>query len=69
MSVVDIELKQWATEKQGEYIDVVNQYKGIHRAADALGVSRRTIDSAIQKVKEYAGVSVETFNTLTARDA
>lgn len=53
--MIDEALKQFATtEKQIEYIDAVNRYGSNQKAATALGLNRRTIDLAIQRVKHNA---------------
>jgi len=52
--LVDPNLKEWATERQAEYIDAVNQYGGKRPAARAMGIHRRMIDKGIAAVLKRA---------------
>ncbi len=53
---VDEGLKQFATERQVEYIDAVNQHKGIRAAARELGVDHKVIVRAIKSAKRRAEI-------------
>ena len=53
----DVELKNFATERQNEYIDAVNELGSHRKAAKKLGVSPGTIDQAINSVKKKAALS------------
>ena len=48
---VDPALKAWATPRQAEYIDAINEHGGITAAARALGTARQVIQRAIWTVK------------------
>lgn len=52
-----IELKQWATLKQAEYIDAVIQHGSERKAAKALGVNRSTVSNGLLAVKRRAAVA------------
>jgi len=52
--IVDPSLKQWATPRQAEFIDAVNEHGSASKAAIALGVGRRGIDRAIVAVRKKA---------------
>lgn len=54
MQVIDPRIKEWATERQREYIDAVNEHGSNQRAAAALGLSRRTVDQGIKLAKAAA---------------
>jgi UDP-2,3-diacylglucosamine pyrophosphatase LpxH len=51
-----IDLKQWATDKQAEYIDAVLQYGSERKAAKSLGVARSTISMALASVRVKAAM-------------
>jgi UDP-2,3-diacylglucosamine pyrophosphatase LpxH len=53
-SGVDPELKTWATEAQGRYIDAVNEHGSIRAAAKALGVNSAGVVRALQAVERNA---------------
>jgi len=53
----DVELKNFATERQNEYIDAVNELGSHRKAAKKLSVSPGTIDQAINSVKKKAALS------------
>lgn len=48
---IDERLKEWATDRQREYIDAVNEHQGVIAAAKALGVQRELISRAIKRAK------------------
>jgi hypothetical protein len=52
--IIDPELKTWATEAQGAYIDAVNQHGGFRKAAAALGVGQSTISQAVERARRTA---------------
>lgn len=54
MSVIDERIKEWATERQAQYIDAVNLHGSNQRAAAALGLNRRTVDQGIQAARAAA---------------
>lgn len=51
---IDPRLKEFATTRQAEIIDAVNQHGGIKPAARVLGVAKQTIQSALKGVKHQA---------------
>lgn len=51
---IDTLLKEWATERQAEYIDAVNLHGSAGKAADILGVHRSAIARAIASVRRKA---------------
>jgi hypothetical protein len=54
---MDAALKQWATPRQAEILDAIEQHGSERAAADALGLSRGTISSAIAGVRKRAAAS------------
>lgn len=54
MQVIDPKIKEWATERQREYIDAVNAHGSNQKAAAALGLTRRTVDKGISAAKAAA---------------
>jgi len=48
------ELKEFATEKQLEYINAIEKHGSVSKAAKALGVDRRGVDRCIARVKARA---------------
>ena len=54
MTKIDIELKRWATERQAEIIDSINQNGSQGSAARVLGIAESTIREAIKSVKNKA---------------
>lgn len=57
MTIIDTKLKDWATPKQSQYIDAVNEYGGYNKAARALNVDGATISRALQAVRKKAAIS------------
>lgn len=57
MTHIDVELKQWATPRQAEYIDAINEYGSGAAAGTHLGVTRTVINIAIQAVKKKAAIA------------
>ena len=55
MTVLDERLKEWATDRQKEYIDAVNTHGSMRQAAVALGVNQssvaRSVNQALAKAK------------------
>lgn len=51
---LDEQLKEWATPKQAEYLDLINELGSARKAADHLGISRATIRSAVERLKMKA---------------
>lgn len=69
--MIDPELKRWATARQAEFIDAVNEYGSGRKAAEALGVVKSNINTAIASVRKKAamqGYSPEHHMTQTAPD-
>lgn len=54
IDILKPELKQYGTPRQGEYLDAVLKYGSGSKAADAMGVNRRTVDRAIGALKRNA---------------
>lgn len=54
---IDPRLKEWATPKQAEYIDAVNQHGSNRKAATALKVARNSVDESIRAVKKKAAAA------------
>lgn len=52
--MLDDNLKQFATARQIEYIDAVNEHGSLRNAAIALGVCKGTVQNAIEVVKRKA---------------
>lgn len=52
--VIDPELKTYASERQGQYIDAVNEHGTFDKAAAALGVGQPAISGAIARVRANA---------------
>jgi hypothetical protein len=50
--MIDESLKRWATVRQKEYIDAVNQYGGFRKAALAMNVSPSVISKAMTAVNK-----------------
>lgn len=54
IDVLKPELKQHGTERQNEYLDAVLKYGSATKAAEKMGVNRRTIDRALSALKRAA---------------
>lgn len=52
--VIDPELKRWATDRQAEYIDAINEHGSGTKAAKALGVVKSAINTSMQSVRKKA---------------
>lgn len=52
--MIDPRIKEWATPRQCEYIDAVIEHGSNQRAAEALGLYRRTVDKGIERAKAAA---------------
>ena len=50
----DAELASWASVRQLEFLEAVEKHGSNQKAAAALGVTRRTVDKSIQRVKAKA---------------
>lgn len=57
MSHVDEKLKQWATPRQAEHIDALNEHGSNAKAGKALGIHPRNIWQTIQAVKKKAALA------------
>jgi hypothetical protein len=54
---IDPLLKQWATDRQIEYIDAINFHGGCKAAAAALGVGTRALQHGLASVKRKAAIA------------
>lgn len=52
--IIDPELKRWATPKQAEYIDAVNEHGSGGKAAIALGVAKNAVNESIRYARKKA---------------
>lgn len=57
MSIIDPNLKQWATQKQVQIIESVNKHGGFSQAARDLGITRQTMQDSIKGLKSRAARS------------
>lgn len=53
---IDEKLKDYATQRQKEYLDAVNKHRGIRPAARALGVNYSTINEAMSSLEKKAAL-------------
>ena len=53
---IDPKLKEWATDTQKRYIDAVNQYGSLTKAAKMLGVVRSTVTRSIEFATRRAAI-------------
>jgi hypothetical protein len=53
---IDIGLKQFATERQAQIIDAINEHGSQRKAADALGIVHGTISGMMDSVKRRAAL-------------
>lgn len=51
---IDPALKAWATERQKDYIDAVNEHGGVMAGAEALGIGYQNMSRAIAALKRKA---------------
>ncbi len=56
MNIVDEVLKDFATDRQKEYIEAVNKTGTIMGAARLLNVPRQTVQEGLKKVKRKAAI-------------
>jgi hypothetical protein len=54
--MIDENLKQFGTERQNEFIDALNKYGSLRKAADELQVSAGTIQSGLDRLKHKAAI-------------
>ena len=54
--IVDEALKDFATDRQRQYIDAVNAYGSIRQAAISLDIPRQTVQDGLKKVKRKAAI-------------
>lgn len=52
--VIDPRLKEWASRRQAEYLDAINEHGSGRRAATALGVNPNAVNESIKTLKERA---------------
>lgn len=57
MTHVDEKLKQWATPRQAELIDAINDFGSARKAADAKGIDRRNFTYTLAAVKKKAALA------------
>ena len=56
-NLIDIELKAYATDKQKEYIDAINECGSNRKAAKKLGINPAGIDQGIKSVRKKAALA------------
>jgi DNA-binding transcriptional regulator YdaS (Cro superfamily) len=56
VTTLDVRLKEFGNEQQGERLDAVNKYGSYQAAADALGVSKTAINQSIDILKRNAAL-------------
>lgn len=54
---VDERLKEFATERQKEFIDAVNKHRGVSHAEKAIGVARGVISDSLTRLKKNAALA------------
>lgn len=54
--IINEELKQWATDRQIEYIDAVNLHGSARKASTILGVCSTSVDRSINSLKKKAAL-------------
>lgn len=54
--VVDVRLKEWATQVQAEYVDAVNEHGSIRAAARELGRADKTIRVSLDRLRRNASI-------------
>ncbi|MGE5650956.1 MAG: hypothetical protein ACM34A_12235 [Bacillota bacterium] len=52
--MIDPKLKEWATERQAEFVDALIEHKSERKAAYALGVAKSTLHDALDRLKKRA---------------
>ena len=52
--VIDPELKRWATDRQAEYVDAVNEHGSSRKAGEALGVNKTSINDSLKLLRKKA---------------
>ena len=55
--LIDEGLKAYATERQSEYIDAINEYGGFRSAARALNINHSPLVEAIKLLRRRAATS------------
>jgi hypothetical protein len=55
--IVDPKLKEWATHRQAEYIDTVNEHGSIAKAREALGLQKSAIGDGLAIVRKKAALA------------
>lgn len=71
MTLVDHRLREWATEREKQYLDAILKHGSVRQASMALGVSRGTVQSALRNLQKRAalkGYSPEHDMTRTVPD-
>lgn len=57
MDIIDPRLKDWATDRQKEFIDAINELGSQRKAATALGIHRGGIGAAMKSVEKKAAAA------------
>lgn len=52
--MIDVRLKEWATPRQAQYIDAVNEHGSLRAAARALGIKHQPLIRAIKAIERRA---------------
>lgn len=52
--MIDPNLREFATDRQAEFIDAINEHGSATKAGAALGINRRTVDKSIRRLKVHA---------------
>ena len=52
--MIDPNLREFATDRQGEFIDAINEHGSSRQAAIALDINRRTLDRSIARLRAHA---------------
>jgi hypothetical protein len=53
-TIIDPKLREWATQRQAEYLDAINTHGGQRAAARALGVQQNAVNESINLLKKKA---------------
>jgi hypothetical protein len=56
MSIIDPNLKEWATDRQAEYIDAINTHGSMRKAATAMGVQKNAVNDSMNSLKRRAAL-------------
>jgi hypothetical protein len=53
---IDPKLKDWATETQARYVDIINERGSMRAAAKALGLSKAAVSNAMDRLRRSASI-------------